>query len=455
MASISMAGPFSKRQLSSGDVVSVISSLLSDVPTADSGSTSTAAQESTSQAVVSTSSAVEEDVTVTVTSGSGATSTVTSDTTQTITVTVVATVTYVSTVFATSTVTADNVATATLTVYTTVTSASNAKRAPMPVYNDLLLPRETGALSKEAPRAVAVPRDAVLVKRATVTVTVIASDNVVTVVPTSTVTSRRTSTISSTSESTITTTTFINAQTTVTVTSTITQIVASITNSDDDETIAPTATDSTSSSGTSSSSSSSSDSSGLSSGAKAGIGIGAGIGGAILLLLGIWYIMKRRRDRPVVSRDEINGGMSEVPMGQSSHGPDTFVHNFPNPHSASAAAALGINRPDSSSPPLHKNHYAPSPASSPSNAGNMGKSPTAGSPPGTAFNHTMPGSPHAATPPAAGYAEMGADERVEIGEGAPRVHHPNAAEIDSRPLNMTHQSGPVPEVYEMPAVTYK
>jgi hypothetical protein len=217
----------------------------------------------------------------------------------------------------------------------------------------------------------------------------------------------------------------------VTVVSTLTVTSTSITTSDA-QTVAsapttgnygPTGTDSSGGASTSTSSSGGGGgggSPGLSTGAKAGIGAAFGALGLIALVAALWWWIKRRNTVKDDSLGDVDAGMSEVPVG----GPVVGAGASPGLAAATGAAAGGA-------------------------AAGIGRLSPAR--PGTTEMDTTAS---AWKPPPSSTAELGdtGPTRAELGSGEPRPH--DAAEMDSTP-RMGYNSGPVHDVYEMPAQNYR
>lgn len=394
----------------------------------------------------------EDDVTSTIFVTDRHDRTVSSDTTvfRTVFSTIVVTVTDIST----SVTTVSDVDTATSTVY--VTSTQVAKRhidvpAPAEATPVLEVPVKTVERVQTPPHiTAAVPEydrrlgayelmrragmqdqlKRALAKRETIFVTVtVAVDGITTVFNsiTSTVVSTTTSELHSTSI--ITSTAYENAKETVTVTSTII-IKATTVTTGPAETVGSVPDGSnigdgdnsggdSGSSGNNNNNDSKETGGGLSTGAKIGIGVGAGIAGLLLIGAIGTYFWKQHQMKPRVVDDGLGAGMSEVPVGGAGVG------------GAGVAAAAAANR--HSRTPDHHNHKV-----SPLSPGFV--------------------PPASVTPePRAGVAELG-NQPVHHGaelsgeDALPRF--PTAAEADSRPV-MGHGSGPVPDVYEMPAEPYR
>lgn len=389
----------------------------------------------------------DNDVTSTVTVTDRSDKTVTSATTvfRTVFSTIVVTVTDISTEITT----VSDVETATSTIY--VTSTQAAKRhinvaAPAQATPALHVPVRTddGAdrraqitgpvggfgsgdgleLMRRAGYDELMKRAGIhLAKRATVIVTVtVAVDGETTVFNSITSTVVSTTTSESHSTSVITSTSFENAKTTVTITSTIV-IKATTVTTGPAETVGTVPGDSNIGDGDddgdsgSSGGSSSGGSSGLSTGAKAGIGVGAGIGGLLVISAIAAYFWKQHKLKPRVVDDGLGAGMSEVPVGPS--------HGVGGAGAAAALASRNSRTPDHHKVSPLSGGYAPPASVSPE--------------------------------PRYGAAELGGQPRTygaELsGEDAlPRF--PTAAEADGRPV-MGHTSGPVPNLYEMPAEPYR
>jgi uncharacterized membrane protein YgcG len=357
----------------------------------------------------------------------------------TIFATITSTIVVTTTEFVTSTITSSNVDTATSTNYVTSTvlqrrwiespPETGAKRldpSPTPVSVDEPVITGANAWSEM------LFKKAVIEKRATIltTVTVII-DGIRTITNAITSTVIVTTSTQSRILSTITSVTYANAKTTITVTSTLTVTSTSI-DMAPPSTVAtaptgnyspgPTGGNSNTGGGGSGGGGGTSGSSGsseLSTGAKAGIGAGVGAVGLIILVaLGWWFYKRRAATR--INRDDITGsgfGMSEVPVGPSLGGGTMLSggRKTPDPRPGTTeidSTSVAWKRVSelTGSPPLSSN--SPTPVS------------------------------HAAV----AAAELGIDRRPNP--------HSLASEIDSRPV-MTHSSGPVHDVYEMPAQNYR
>ncbi|KAL0936981.1 uncharacterized protein CTRU02_209197 [Colletotrichum truncatum] len=396
----------------------------------------------TSIPITSAADEATTTITQTVTQGGGAggTVTVTSASLRTIITTVVVT----TTTFETTTITSNDVATATVTNYVTSTVLAKrsinffaAEAAPVDAPAAQITPAADADLRKYA----------FIEKRALVTVTVTVSgsagaDSTVTVTQTSTVV--RTTTSALVQTSTITSVQYNNAQTTVTVTSTLIVTSTSIdTSSPSTVASGPTtgaiATETSSSSG----GSGSGDSDGLSTGAKAGIGAGVGVVGLLALLGGAYWLYKRRKaNRP--SAADLADMRAYDPNGPS---PLDHTHMSETGAGLGAAGAAAHRR----QPPPRKSAQLSPPTASVSPMSNQTVTPANDY--GSGF----------ARPPANGAnelgdtrvlpAEMGGDEVVEMGDGQPRPPPPQQPQPGRQ--NMTFQSGPVPDVYEMPTERYR
>ena len=388
----------------------------------------------------------QPDVTSTITVTDRSDSTVTSETTvfRTVFSTIVVTVTDIST----EVVTKSDVETATSTVYVTSTLAAkrhiNLAAAPAEATPALHVPVKTGdaAEAQVTPPAggfrggdgLELLRRAGLihlVKRETIYVTVtVAADGVTTVFNTVTSTVLSTTTSESHSTSVITSTSYANAKTTVTITSTI--IIKATTVTTGPAQTVGTVPDgsnigngdnnggSSGGSGSGSGDTNTSDSGGLSTGAKAGIGVGVGVGG-LLIIGGIaTYLYKQHKLKPHVVDDGLGAGMSEIPVG-------------PSPGLGGAGAAAALASRDTRTP----DHPRKSPV-------------------GSGGGYVSP--PSVTPEPAYGAAELGVEGRRPYGaelsgeDALPRF--PTAAEADGRPV-MGYTSGPVSNVYEMPAEQYR
>ncbi|KAK1625118.1 hypothetical protein BDP81DRAFT_436166 [Colletotrichum phormii] len=417
-------------------------------PTSTTPVATTAAATTPAATTAETSAAAEATTTVTITTtvGGGGGGTVTSTTVflRTVTTTVVVT----STTFQTTTITSNDVATATVTNY--VTSTVLAKRSLN------FLPALDAPF--DAPAAQITPaaegndlrRYGVIEKRALVTVTVTVSGSAgadSTFLATRTSTVLLTTTSNTILTSMVTSTLFNNAQTTITVESTLTVTSTSI------DTAAPTTVDSgptTGSLGTATAtggaqSTGDSSSGGLSTGAQAGIGVGIGIVGlAALIGIGYWLYKRRKANRP--SRADLDDMRAYDPNGPGLGGPGARMSETGAGYGGAAgAAALGAGAGTQRRQPVPKHQLSP-PSQSVSPMTNSTVSPA--------------GAGYGSRPPTGGAqelggtrilpAEMGGDEVVEMGESQPRPQQ------QSRPApGLAYNSGPVPDVYEMPTERYR
>ncbi|GKT48690.1 uncharacterized protein ColSpa_08871 [Colletotrichum spaethianum] len=265
----------------------------------------------------------------------------------------------------------------------------------------------------------------------------------------STVLNTRTSTVVFTTTSNtvvtsvLTSTQFNNAQATITVESTLTVTSTSI------DTAAPTTVDSGPTTGQISTatqtsgaqSTSSSDSGGLSTGAKAGIGVGVGIVGlAALLGIGWWAYKRHKANRP--SRSDLDDMRAYDPNGPSPlHEPAGMSESG----GGFAAAGAGTTRRQ----PVPKHQLSP-PSQSVSPLSNQTASPTNGF--GAGYGRPPTGGAQELGGTRIMPAEMGGDEVVEMGESQPRPQQP----LQHRPApGRPYNSGPVPDVYEMPSENYR
>ncbi|KXH42498.1 hypothetical protein CNYM01_13215 [Colletotrichum nymphaeae SA-01] len=416
--------------------------------------TSTTPVATTPAASTETTVAAEATTTVTITTtvGGGGGGTVTSTTVflRTVTTTVVVT----STTFQTTTITSNDVATATVTNYVTSTVLAKRSLNFLPVLD---APYDAPA-AQITPAADAndLRRYGVIEKRALVTVVVTVSGSAgadSTVLATRTSTVLLTTTSNTILTSMVTSTLFNNAQTTITVESTLTVTSTSI------DTAAPTTVESgptTGSLGTATAtggaqSTGSSSGGGLSTGAQAGIGVGVGIVGlAALIGIGYWFYKRRKANRP--SRADLDDMRAYDPNGPSPlSGPGGGMSETGAGYggAAAGAAALGAGAGTQRRQPVPKHQLSP-PSQSVSPMTNSTVSPA--------------GAGYGSRPPTGGAqelggtrilpAEMGGDEVVEMGESQPRPQQP--PQQQSRPApGMTYNSGPVPDVYEMPTERYR
>ncbi|OHE92193.1 hypothetical protein CORC01_12487 [Colletotrichum orchidophilum] len=404
--------------------------------------TSAVASETTAPA--ETSAAAEPTTTVTVTTtvgGGGAGGTVTSTTV--FLRTIITTVVVTSTTFQTTTITSNDVATATVTHY--VTSTVLAKRSLN------FLPAPDAPFDAPAAQITPAvdPRDirryGVIEKRALVTVVVTVSGSAAadtTVLSTQTSTVVVTTTSNTVFTSMITSTLFNNAKTTITVESTLTVTSTSI------NTAAPTTVESgpttgnlgtatATATGGAQSTGSSSSGGGLSTGAQAGIGVGVGVVGlAALIAIGYWLYKRRKANRP--SRADLDDMRAYDPNGPSPLGGSAGMSEA----GYGGAAALGAGAGTQRRQPVHKHQLSP-PSQSVSPVSNSTVSPTGGAQE-LGGTRILP-------------AEMGGDEVVEMGESQPRPQPQQPPQQQqSRPApGMTYNSGPVPDVYEMPTERYR
>ncbi|OBR05503.1 hypothetical protein CH63R_12206 [Colletotrichum higginsianum IMI 349063] len=407
-----------------------------------------------------TSATGEEEATTTVTitttvggTGGGGVVTATTVFLRTITTTVLVT----STSFETTTVTSNDVATATVTNY--VTSTVLARRSLQVLPLDAPVPAAVPAAGI-TPAAVAYYDDllvrrkhAFVEKRALVTVVVTVTGSAAGV---STVLNTRTSTVVFTTTSntaitsTLTSTQFNNAQTTITVESTLTVTSTSI------DTASPstvdtgpttgslgTATQTEGAQSTGGSGSSGDGSDGLSTGAKAGIGAAVGVVGLAALIGVAWWAYRRHKaNRP--SRSDLDDMRAYDPNGPSPlHTPAGMSETT----GGFGGAGAGTMRRQ----PVPKHQLSP-PSQSVSPLSNQTVSPA---------NDFGAGGGYA-RPPAGGAqelggtrimpAEMGGGEVVEMGDSQPRPQQP----LQHTPApGMAYNSGPVPDVYEMPSERYR
>jgi hypothetical protein len=405
------------------------------------------------QAATTPPPSTEKTVTVTVTSEQRNFSPTTVSTT--VLTTIFSTIIVTATDFVTSTVTKSNVDTATVTNY--VTSTIMAKRwLVMP-------PRETGPAEEEEQVRQAKPtfaaatitqdpaptitgaewseldlirreleRFGLLQKRVvTVTTTQLAIfDGITTIFRTITNTVIGTTTSQLRTTSTILTTTFANAKTTVTVVSTLTVTSTTVavsgpttvaaaptTGNYGTVTNSPSTTGGGGGGGTTNTSEA-----GLSTGAKAGIG--AGVGGVALAVIvaGIIFCVKRRNSGPKPEGID-DMGMSEVPVGSPLVG---------------AAAALSARTQSPRSPP-------PRPGTTEMDTFTESAWKPPVSPGAAELGSDTSGTPK----PTHGASELGSESGTHV-PGA----RPGFVEADSQPV-MSHNSGPVGNVYEMPAQHYR
>ncbi|KAK2036695.1 hypothetical protein LZ31DRAFT_206202 [Colletotrichum somersetense] len=396
---------------------------------------------STTPTTPTTAPEQEATTTVTITTtvgggGGGGTTTATTVVFRTITTTILVT----STSFQTTTVTSNDVATATVTNY--VTSTVLAKRSLEVLPLDAPLPP-----AQITPPAVdEYRRRAFVEKRALVTVIVTVTGPAAGV---STVLSTRTSTVVFTTTSNtvftslLTSTQFNNARTTVTVQSTLTVTSTSI------DTAAPTTVDTGPTTGIISTPTGSSGpqntggsggSGGLSTGAQAGIGVGVGIVGlAVLLAIGWWAYKRHKANRP--SRSDLDDMRAYDPNGPSPlHAPAGMSETGGGFGRISAGAG------DMRRQPVPKHQLSP-PSQSVSPLSNQTVSPTS-----AGYSRPPTGGAQELGGTRIMPAEMGGDEVVEIGDSEPRPQQPlQHTPAAGRPYN----SGPVPDMYEMPAERYR
>ncbi|KZL71741.1 hypothetical protein CI238_02407 [Colletotrichum incanum] len=397
-------------------------------------------------------SAPEEEATTTVTitttvgGGGGGATTATTVVLRTITTTILVT----STSFQTTTVTSNDVATATVTNY--VTSTILAKRSLEVLPLDAPVPA-----AQITPAADDFRRHAFVEKRALVTVVVTVAGSAAGV---STVLSTRTSTVVFTTTSNtvitsvLTSTQFNNAQMTITIESTLTVTSTSI------DTAAPTTLENgpttgnlgtaTQTDGAQSTSGSGGGggggSDGLSTGAKAGIGVGVGIVGlAALIGIGWWAYRRHKANRP--SRSDLDDMRAYDPNGPSPlHEPAGMSETGGGFGGAGlAAAGAGTMRRQ----PVPKHQLSP-PSQSVSPLSNQTVSPANGY--GAGYGRPPVGGAQELGGTRIMPAEMGGDEVVEMGDSQPRPQEP----LQHRPApGMAYNSGPVPDVYEMPSERYR
>lgn len=398
--------------------------------------TSVASTPTTSEAAEATTTITD---TVTVGGGSGGTVTVTSNFLRTVITTVVVT----TTTFETTTVTSNDVATATLTEY--VTSTILAKRWIN------FLPAETAPFAAPAAQQITPAADlrkhAVIEKRAIVTVFVTVTgtagaDATVTNVRTSTVV--RTTTSNLVQTSTIISTLFNNAQTTITVTSTLLVTSTSVDTTsaatvDTGPTTGNIATATDSGTSATGSSDSGSGDGGLSTGAKAGIGAGVGVVGLALLLgIGWWLYKRHKANRP--SAADLADMRAYDPNGPS------YDHGHGMSETGAGLGAAAATTPTHRRQPVpRKSSQLSPPTQSVSPMSNQTVSPADDY--GSGYARPANGANELGgtriLPP-----EMGGDEVVEMGDGQPRPQQ-------QRQHMTSFQSGPVPDVYEMPAQNYR
>ncbi|KAK1837439.1 hypothetical protein CCHR01_19939, partial [Colletotrichum chrysophilum] len=294
-------------------------------------------------------------------------------------------------------------------------------------------------------------KHAVIEKRAIVTVFVTVTgtagaDATVTNVRTSTVV--RTTTSNLVQTSTIISTLFNNAQTTITVTSTLLVTSTSVDTTsaatvDTGPTTGNIATATDSGTSATGSSDSGSGDGGLSTGAKAGIGAGVGVVGLALLLgIGWWLYKRHKANRP--SAADLADMRAYDPNGPS----------YDQGHGMSETGA-GLGAAAATTTPTHRRQPVPRkssqlspPTQSVSPMSNQTVSPANDY--GSGYARPANGANELGgtriLPP-----EMGGDEVVEMGDGQPRPQPPQ----QQRQHMTSFQSGPVPDVYEMPAQNYR